>query len=350
MITLNEKVKNKKILFLSVKFFDYEKLISDKLTSMGAEVIYYDERPSNSKWAKGIIRINRDFLKRKITRYYKDILKNIKDQKIDYFLLIKGEVAPKFFIKKLRTMNPNIVMIYYNFDSFANNPNAIKIISFFDRKFTFDHEDALTYDLDFRPLFFIDDYAKIYNENKHFKYDLTFIGTTHTDRYLISEQLASWCKLNHLRSYAFYFSHSRLVFLYQYLFDATFKNFSYKKLKFKSLKHNQIIELYKESKIILDINHPHQKGLTMRTFEALGAGRKLITTNAEIIKYPFYNVQNVLIIDRNDIKIDSKQFFETDFEIIDNALYKKMSIDGWLHCLFVESETSFWYNYLNTNK
>ena len=50
------------------------------------------------------------------------------------------------------------------------------------------------------------------------------------------------------------------------------------------MKINDIVSLYKESEVILDINHPGQNGLTMRTFEALGAGKKLITTNTEIKK------------------------------------------------------------------
>lgn len=346
---LAEVIKGKKILFLSVKFFNYEKLISDKLKSLGAEVLYYDERPSNSIFTKGMIRLNRNFLKRKIKRYYNTILGDIVNQKLDYFFLIKGEVVPKFFIKRLKAQRPNIIMIYYNYDSFVNNPHAKKIIDFFDRKFTFDHQDALDYKMDFRPLFFSDDYAKIYNTKNDFKYDLSFIGTTHTDRYLISETLANWCKTNHLKSYTFYFSQSRLVFLFKYLFDSTFKKFSYRKLSFKSLTHQEIINVYQDSRAILDINHPFQKGLTMRTFEALGAGIKLITTNIEIKKYPFYNPNNVLVIDRNNIKIKDNNFFLSPFEIIAEDDYKKMSINGWLHCLFVASENHFWYKHLTQN-
>ena len=102
--------------------------------------------------------------------------------------------------------------------------------------------------------------------------------------------------------------HGRFVYLYKRLFEKDFKGFDYKKLSFKSLNGDQIIELYNQSKVILDINHPGQKGLTMRTFEAIGAGKKLITTNSEIKKYPFYNKTNFLVIDRKNIRLN-KDFF-----------------------------------------
>ena len=65
----------------------------------------------------------------------------------------------------------------------------------------------------------------------------------------------------------------------------------------------QILDYYQKSKVILDINHPYQRGLTLRTFEALGA-KKIITTNQEIKKFPFYNENNVFVIDRTNIRLN----------------------------------------------
>lgn len=338
----SKKFRDKKILFFSVKLFNYENIIAEKLRSLGAVVDYYDERPSNSIFTKGIIRLKRSLYNIKISNYYNDILKNIEKEKYDYFFLIKGEVVPQYFIDKVKELNPNIILLYYTFDSFENNPNGIDVLKNFDRKYTFDSKDSEIFNLRFRPLFFSDDYYKL-NDTINLKYDLLFIGTAHSDRYIISEKVSKWCETKKLKSFAFYYSPSRIVFLFFKLFDSSFKKFKYSKISFSSLKHKQIIELYEQSKVILDINHPDQRGLTMRVFEALGSGKKIITTNLDIKRYPFYNENNIYIIDRDNIKLNS-DFFSLPFVNIDGKLHHQMSISGWLEELFFDDQSFDWLN------
>jgi hypothetical protein len=89
----------------------------------------------------------------------------------------------------------------------------------------------------------------------------------------------------------------------------------------------------KRSRVILDIQHPAQEGLTMRTIEMIGAGKKLLTTNREVISYDFYDSHNMQYIDRNNPVID-KSFFKTDYRTIDSRIYDKYSIRGWLREVF----------------
>ena len=109
--------------------------------------------------------------------------------------------------------------------------------------------------------------------------------------------------------------------------------FDYSKLSFNSLNSDQMIDLYDKSEVILDISHPYQSGLTMRTFEAIGAGKKLITTNMNIKKYPFYNENNIYLIDRENIQIDLN-FFKNKYLHLSDELYESYSIDGWLYDIF----------------
>ncbi|WP_299061922.1 hypothetical protein [uncultured Polaribacter sp.] len=334
----------KKILYISVKTFNYEKEIEKKLVSLGAKVDYFDERPSNSILAKGIIRVKRSLYKKKIDAYYKSILNSINDKVYDYFFLVKGEVIPSFFLIKLRQKMPKCNFIFYTWDSFDNNPNAVSILHFFDRKFTFDNQDAEKFKIDFRPLFYIDSYKNVLKDiqNSH-EYELLFLGTAHSDRYKIGTNIVSYCDSNNFKSFAYYYMPSKLVYFIKSLFDSSFKEFDIKKISFKSLNLERIIELYKKSKIILDINHPSQRGMTMRTFEALGAGKKIITTNKEIKKYSFYNSNNVFVIDRNNIKLE-KKFFESTFNPLSKEMLYQMSITGWLKSIFIENDTDFWLN------
>ncbi|OWP79603.1 CgeB family protein [Flavobacterium oreochromis] len=344
---VKEVLQGKKILFLSVSFFSYEKIIKDRLTSLGANVFFYDERVSNSILAKGLIRFNRNLYKHQIDTYYKKIISKIENERFDYFLVIKGEAIPLFFLEKVKALNPEIKSIYYNFDSFVNNPNGLLNLDYFDMKFTFDRSDAIKYNLHFRPLFFSNEYEELYNNSKDnmlssFEYASLFIGSAHTDRYLISEKVSNWCKQKSLKYYSFYFSPSKLVFYFKKRFDRSFKDFDINKVSFNSLSHNQIINLYSKTLSILDINHPSQVGLTMRTFEVLGSGKKLITTNADIINYPFYNPNNILIINRKNIIIN-EDFFKENFVALEDTDRRMMSLDGWLDCLFNMQQDEYWY-------
>ena len=116
---------------------------------------------------------------------------------------------------------------------------------------------------------------------------------------------------NGIRLFTFYFSPSKILFKFKKITTKEFKLFDENKIAYNCLGHQEIINIYAKAKVVLDINHPGQKGLTMRTFESLGAGRKLITTNPEIRKYPFYNQDNICVIDRKNFVLNTN-FFKTE--------------------------------------
>ncbi|WP_419870120.1 glycosyltransferase family protein [Chryseobacterium sp. CT-SW4] len=322
-------------------FFDYEKFIVEKLRHRGAIVKFYDERPSNTTFVKAIIRVNKSFLKGKIDRYYRNILEEIREKKYDILFLIKGEVMPRFFIEELKRHDSDIQLFYYNYDSFFNNPNAIEILPLFDHKFTFDTYDAAKYNLKFRPLFYVDLYERknMNNEDK-VKNDVVFIGTAHSDRYKIAEEVKRQIEALGGIAYNYYYIQGKLIYWYKKVFDKSFSDFEYRKLSFNKLNHRDVVGLYNNSKCVLDINHPHQTGLTMRTFEALGAGKKLITTNPEVKKYSFYNPQNILVIDRKRVEIDKEFLNGAVCEISREDLYT-MSLDGWIDDIFLARKAKY---------
>lgn len=328
-----EHLNGKKILFFCVQSFNLEKDIVNQLQKHGALVTYYDERPANNNFTKGIIRLNRNFLKSQIVKYYKRILKNLKDQQFDYLFVNRGEVVPEFFLKEFMQTQNSCKNIFYTWDSFQNNGHCLSILKYFDKKMTFDHADAEKYDLEHRPLYFTDKYRKIYDSNQKKVYNLLFLGTAHSDRYLISTQISNWCNAQHLTSYCYYYMQGRLVYFFKKYFDKSFQMFDYSKLSFNSLNLDQIVDFYDKSEVILDISHPYQSGLTMRTFEAIGAGKKLITTNVNIKKYPFYNENNIYLIDRHNIQLDIN-FFKNKYLPLNSELYESYSIDGWLYDIF----------------
>lgn len=82
-----------------------------------------------------------------------------------------------------------------------------------------------------------------------------------------------------------------------------------------------------------------QNGLTMRTIEALGSFKKLVTTNREIMDYDFYSANNVCVMDRKNPRVP-KSFFASDYSTIAQDTYYKYSLEGWLDEIFILSSVN----------
>ena len=107
-----------------------------------------------------------------------------------------------------------------------------------------------------------------------------------------------------------------------------------KSIRFQSKKIplKNLLELYKETRIIVDIVQGNQSGLSFRVFEAIALEKKIITNNPNIKNYNFYNPNNILVID-DELQFDTP-FFETDYTPIPDAIYNQYNIDSWVNVIF----------------
>ncbi len=336
-------LEGKNILFLSVSFFSYENAIAERLRQWGAHVDFFDERPSNTVLSKGIIRIYPEIYRFITDTYYRRILKTTSGSQYDFLLLIKGEAVPHFFLQEIRRKNPGIKMIYYTFDPIDEYPKTRNLLKFFDLCFTFERADAEKYKISFRPLFFLEEYRKKENVSatETREWDICFIGSAHTDRYTVGEEIRRKADRIGLRSFYFYYAPGKIAFYLRRFFDPNMQRFNLKKVSFHKLRHSEIIDKYSKSVAVLDINKPFQDGLTMRTFETLAMGRKLMTTNPDIRNYPFYNPENILIISRDHIDL-RPDFFTSGFQKIPEKVLEKMTLDSWIECLFIRNQDEYW--------
>ena len=108
-----------------------------------------------------------------------------------------------------------------------------------------------------------------------------------------------------------------------------------KKAKSKHLSHQEILKLFSISNVIIDFPSSFQSGLTMRTFETLGAGKKLITSNKNIINEPFYNPQYINIIDPDNLYLDIN-FIKNTPSTSMREIMKEYSIENYIYKLFQE--------------
>lgn len=324
-----KELSGKNILLLAPKYFGYDLEIKKELENFGTNVFLYDERPKNDFLTKVLLRLNlKSLIQKKIDAYYDNIISETKDKKLDYLFLVNAETIDIVKIDKIKELHPNIKVYTYMWDSVKNKKKSMQYLPVSDKFFTFDPNDInIDSKIKFLPLFYIKDYENITN-NENYNYDISFVGTVHSDRYPIIKKLEKDFKV-----FYYFYSPSKLLFKLQRLLKSSFKNIDPSDIHFDSFKKDELLKLIYESKAVIDIEHPDQKGLTMRTIEMLGARKKFITTNSNIREYDFFNEANILVIDRKNPVID-KSFLELPYADLDNSIYEKYSLSNWTKHIF----------------
>ena len=326
-------LQGKRILFFSAHLFGYQNDIRLAMESVGAIVDYYDERPANNFLVKGVIRINRNLLAGYINHYYNKIIKETLQKEYDYVFFIKGESISASNLRRLKQFHPEANFIIYHWDSIANNSNAQNLLPYFDRVFSFDKIDCERLGLHFLPLFYTPDYANIPYYDKEIKYDMLFVGTTHSDRYKLVKRIEEQIiKMGGLCLTWFYFP-SKILYYKMKIQNSYLRQIPVHTFHFKPMSKELLLQLYAGSRIIIDVQHPKQTGLTMRCIETLGAKRKLIKTNYYITEYDFYNPDNILVVDRNLPYVPEK-FLNEPYRDTPKEIYESYSIKNWLSSIF----------------
>lgn len=322
-------ISGKKILFFSPAFFKYENMIADKMREMGAEVDMYDVRSVTGAFQRALLKISPAIFKRRSQKYYEDIIEQNKDKDYDYILIVKCDMTPASILVKFREVYPNAKLCLNLWDSVENIPGVTKKFKYFDTLHSFDLNDCEKYPiLKFRPLFFGDQFRK----EKHtgdYKYDISFLGTVHSDRYAVIKQVQKIAEERGLKCYWFLYLQSKFIYKFYKLTKKEFKGVDEETFSFDKMSAAEISSIVDGTRIVLDIQHPKQTGLTMRTIEMIGMNKKLITTNESIKKYDFFYANNVVVIDRNNVTIPA-DFFSSPYSKLPADVYEKYSLKSWI--------------------
>ena len=327
----DKNLVGKRVLMFAPKYFGYGEAIANELRTFGCEVDLFDERPSNTAFAKIMLRYNIKLYRPKIKDYYMSVLKNGKDY--DYVFVIKSEALNKEILTAYRNHYKNAQFILYLWDALDNIPDGKLKTEFYDKVFTFDPVDAEKFGLKLRPLFFRKEYAKQPDISEEYDYEAAFIGTAHTIRPLVVKKIEEQCKEMGKKCYSYFFLSHIIVFLYNKFVNPVYRNIKKKDIMFKPLSVEQINEVYSKSKCIIDVEHIAQHGLTMRTIEMVGMQKKLITTNKNIKKYDFYNENNICIIDRKE-PVVSKKFLDSEYVQIEKSVLERYSLNYFVQEIF----------------
>lgn len=205
--------------------------------------------------------------------------------------------------KCIKKKNPNCKIILYYWNSINNKfyENILKDKNI-DEFWTFDKSDALKYNLNYNPQFYI---KNVQSTKSNEEIDILFLGRA-KDR------------INKLKYMQEEFSNKKLK-----------NNFIIIEKEKDYIKYDDYLNLVFKSKCILDYNQSSQIGLSLRPMEALFFEKKLITNNKDIINYDFYNSKNIFILGVDNIN-DVEKFINSDYEKVDENIIDYYTFENWI--------------------
>lgn len=326
-----------RVLFSAPRFFGYEREIAAELHRRGAQVDFLADRPFDSPLLHAAARFSRRAVLLHTEREYRRSLAGFAAGDYDHVLIVNGQTMPRRLLAEIRRDNPRARFTLYMWDSLANRRDALGLLDLFDRAFSFDPDAARQHSMRFRPLFFAPAYEAP-DEPQAIAHDLSFIGTAHTDRYAVVSRLDAALDPK-VRRFWYLYLQARWVWLAYRVTNPAFRGAPLADFRFTPLPRAEGARAFWQSRAILDIEHPRQTGLTIRTFETLGAGRKLVTTNAGIRDYAFHDPARVRVIDRKAPQVDA-EFLLDDAPPLDAAVRQRYSLAGWLDEVLAEADHS----------
>lgn len=328
MVNKEKPLKGKKILFFAPAFFNYERVIRDRMEEMGATAYLYDERSVKGAFLRALNKVVPTWFNKYSYNYFHQIIHKHQNEEFDYVVVIKSDMMPAMTLAEIKSVFHTAKLVLYLYDSISDIPGIEAKFCYYDRVLTFDRKDANEKKLVFRPLFFSDDYIAR-SSSSHFVYDLAFLGTIHTDRFRILKQIMLQTQKNGWKSYWFFYLQAGFMFYWYWITKREYKLNDRDLFSLKKKSGHEIASIVEQTKAIIDIESPGQNGLTMRTIEMIGLKKKLITTNHDIVNYDFYNPNNISVIDREK-PIISKDFIKTPYTDVPDDIYWRYHLDSWI--------------------
>lgn len=288
-----------KILFIGPRFNNYQKTINSTIHKSGlySKVDYISDCPLGDIGLFAIITNICPSLKSLLIKRYNNLIKNkIHYNKYNVIFIIRGEFVNPNVLKLTHEEIPDMKIIVYQWDSIKNNKNAKNLFQIADETYTFDYKDSEDYELKYVPLFYSWKESGVKEiERNNQTIDIMSIGTYRKNRVPYINVMKNICERQNLK-YKFH----NFMRLGAFIKNRQKLGIKFADVNFNRISYRKYYSILQESKAVLDIQSPTQSGLTIRTMETLSLGKKLITTNSNIKKEPFYNSNNVFIINTPD--------------------------------------------------
>lgn len=325
----------KSVVFIAPEFFTFHKQIQARLEELGNKVYFIPDRPSQKAIVKILIRKFRFLLTPYLNHFFAQRAADIPADKIDEVFIIRGEGLTAKALKGLRARFKKARFQLYLWDSVQRSPGCRDLMPLVDRTWTYDLRDAKEFPgLKFTPNFYTLPQTRTFTSapRSEFNWELVFFGTAHADRLKVISRLAKTLPAS-VRFFRFFYFQSPIMYYFRKFFDPAFDYFTKDELSLKPKFGKDWDDIVSRSSAILDVQHPEQGGLTIRTLESLALGFKVVTTDPSIREYEFYDPRQILVIDRQEPQLDPTFLSQpNDFPV--HPKIKNLELTPWLGNVF----------------
>lgn len=244
----------------------------------------------------------------------------------DYALVIRPDY---FSVKALQVLkNKTKQFIGYQWDGLDRYPKVKESIPLFDRFYVFDSSDYDHYHSIFQNIHT--------TQNFYFDFDKTDknIRKVSTERkvYFIGSFIEN--RIDDIVNLTASFNEIGLstdinVLYYDNKTPDIYPSSGINFIK-SPLTYLEVLDKIRSTDIIVDFADSIHQGLSFRIFESIGFSKKIITTNAEVRNYDFYDPNNILIWD-SSVKISELQnFLSEPYHEPDAGIKLKYSFTHWI--------------------
>lgn len=157
------------------------------------------------------------------------------------------------------------------------------------------------------------------NIRKKLDLDIFYLGVGISESIAILENLHGFCEENNLN--------------FKSLVTVPFYNSNYENTKIEfmtnAISYVENLNFVQKSAAILDIKLHHHNGLSFRFFEAMYYNKKMITNNASVVNYDFYDPNNIFITDFEDFS-GLNEFMKLPYQIVASEIKEKYGFSNWI--------------------
>ena len=310
----------KKLLFIGLDYYHYPQVIIEGFEKMGYSVEFYPIEPRTLIY-KTSRYLLKSFYNYKMNTYHRKIINQKRSIDYDIVFFITTHFFSLENLKLLKDTQKNARFISYHWDS-VQQYDYLQTNVFFDKVLSFDRNDCLTYnDVDYLPLFASGIYNKKSSQENTTIDIYTVSSIVNPERYILINNFKVYCLDNNI---SFYF-HLKVTLITYVKIILTIKSFP-KDVSFKTLDQEVMKGVVESSNAVLDVKNNKQSGLTMRVIENIVAGKKIVTTNTNILHEEFYDENSIFILKSDNIS-QVKEFVKKRGEMKE---YQNLTLDHWL--------------------
>lgn len=334
----------KRVLLLAPPYMDIYKDIISGLESLDYEVVWVSDGlvPGNPYNKNDISR------KTKTIEQYQTEVDSFWNEAFgkpeyalpfDVFLAIDGFMVTPHLFQVLKDKNPKIKNILYLYDRVEGNYEIDIFFPYYTNVYSFDLGDCAHYGLHHLPIYWVDSDEKVEQ-----KYDISAVaGFSFGTRYEVFKRFKTIAKEKHLKDYIklvlrpvenpWLYRFKCLIYRLKGKPFLTLSDMQDDLFTTHSLTPSDFRLLIRQSCVVVDTQNSNQDGLTARCMWALGAEKKIITTNKAVKQYPFYSPDQFFVLNNSSEGLVS--FLASDFKMSNEVreIIKQYRIDNWLRLM-----------------